>query len=69
MVQNGICCSRAHFYLATNVQLLSIFADKVFGYQASFGPTIDGLTLTDSVTRLFKNGKNSQRTYDCWMCE
>lgn len=29
----------------------------MFGYQGSFGPTIDGVTLTDSVTRLFKQGK------------
>lgn len=38
---------------------LCIFLNKVFGYQGSFGPTIDGLTLTDSVTRLFKNGKTA----------
>ncbi|KAJ5511220.1 secreted lipase [Penicillium expansum] len=54
-----------------------IFADKVFGYQASFGPTIDGVTLTDSVTRLFKNGKTanvptiagcvSDEGYDGWI--
>jgi hypothetical protein len=35
----------------------SIFKDQVFGYQGSFGPTIDGVTLTDSVTRLFTKGK------------
>lgn len=34
----------------------SMFKGQVFGYQGSFGPTIDGLTLTDSVTRLFKKG-------------
>ncbi|KAE8312537.1 Alpha/Beta hydrolase protein [Aspergillus transmontanensis] len=34
-----------------------IFTGKVFGYQGSFGPTIDGVTLTDSVTRLFRQGK------------
>ena len=33
-----------------------MFKGQVFGYQGSFGPTIDGLTLTDSVTRLFKKG-------------
>jgi carboxylesterase type B len=34
-----------------------IFKNQVFGYQGSFGPTIDGVTLTDSVTRLFKKGR------------
>ncbi|KAJ5766243.1 secreted lipase [Penicillium nucicola] len=54
-----------------------IFANKVFGYQGSFGPTIDGVTLTDSVTRLFKDGKTanvptiagctSDEGYDGWV--
>ncbi|KAH7083509.1 Alpha/Beta hydrolase protein [Paraphoma chrysanthemicola] len=34
-----------------------IFKDQVFGYQGSFGPTIDDVTLTDSVTKLFRQGK------------
>ncbi|KAH7013957.1 Carboxylesterase [Ilyonectria destructans] len=34
-----------------------IFKNQVFGYQGSFGPTIDGVTLTDSVTKLFRKGK------------
>lgn len=41
----------------TNTRIrCSIFANQVFGYQGSFGPTVDGVTLTDSVTRLFKKG-------------
>lgn len=43
--------------IVLNIFLYSIFKDKAFGYQGSFGPSIDGVTLTDSISRLFRKGK------------
>lgn len=45
------------FVVITDLSMHRIFSNLTFGSSAAFLPMVDGVTLTDTITRLFKAGK------------